>query len=570
MHTNVLTARTPTSTHDRRWAVLGVLAVAVFAINLDVSIVNVALPSLVRELHASTSRLQWVVDAYQLTFCAFVLAAGSLSDRFGRKGALITGLAVFGAGSLAGAFGTSTGELIAARAVMGVGAAIVFPNTLSILTNVFTDRVERAKAIGIWGATVGMGVAFGPIIGGWLLEHFWWGSVFVAMVPAAAIAIVLIGLVAPTSRDPAAPRLDIAGLVLSTAAIAALVYTIIEAPVRGWTAPASLAGFAFAAAALASFIALESRSTSPMLDVGLFKNLRFSAASGAVTVAFFTLYGFIFLITQYFQFLHGYSPFSTGVRLLPVALSMGAASTFGPRIAVRLGNNRVVAAGLFMMGTGFAWISRSSMHTSYLEIVGQMLWTATGIGLATAPATEAIMGVVPKEKAGVGSAVNDATRELGGTLGVAVVGSVFASLYLHAIEGSRAAVAVPAGLLAQAKQSIGAALLGAHQLAASNPRAATLLDHTARDAFFHGFKGGVMVSAVIATIGAVVVLIILPARPTVTPHDELSQLGTTTTAPNDPGHATGSQEPSGPVAAFAGARNGAVVATPSNSSEERS
>jgi EmrB/QacA subfamily drug resistance transporter len=524
METNVVTARVGAPAHDQRWAVLAVLVVAVFAINLDVSIVNVTLPSLVRELHASTSRLQWVVDAYQLTFCAFVLAAGSLSDRFGRKGALITGLAVFGSGTLAGAFGSSTGELIAARSVMGVGAAIVFPNTLSILTNVFTDRVERAKAIGVWGATVGMGVAFGPIIGGWLLEHFWWGSVFVAMAPAAAVAIVLIGLVVPTSRDPAAPRLDVAGLVLSTLAIGVLVYTIIEAPARGWGAPASLAGFAAAAVTFAVFVAWEGRVAVPMLDVRLFTNLRFSAASGAVTVAFFSLYGFIFLWTAYAQFLHGYSPFSTGVRLLPVALSMGAASTFGPRVAVRLGNNRVIAAGMLMMGTGFAWISRSSAHTPYLEIVGQMIWTASGIGLATAPATEAIMGVVPKEKAGVGSAVNDSTRELGGTLGVAVIGSIFASLYLHVIERSRAAAVVPTELLARAKQSIGGALIGAQQLARSNPRAAGLLDHAARGAFFHGFKGGVGVSAVIAVVGAVLVFIILPPQPTTTLDDELSQL----------------------------------------------
>ncbi|HSS09620.1 MAG TPA: MFS transporter [Acidimicrobiales bacterium] len=524
MAISIPTTASGLSSLDRRWRVLAVLCVAVFAINLDVSIVNVALPTLVRELGASTSRLQWVVDAYQLAFCAFVLAAGSLSDRFGRKGALITGLAIFGMGAAAGSLGTSTGQLIAARAVMGIGAAIVFPNTLSILSNVFTDRVERAKAIGVWGATVGIGVAFGPIVGGWLLEHFWWGSVFLVMAPAAAAAIVLVAVVAPTSRDPAAPRLDRIGLSLSTVAIGLLVYTIIEAPGRGWSAPATFAGFATAAAALVVFIVWERRVAEPMLDVGLFTNLRFSAASGAVTVAFFALYGFIFLITMYFQFLHGYSPLSTGLRLLPVAFSMGAASTVGPRLAVRLGNNAVVGAGLTLMAVGFAWISRSSAHTPYIEIVGQMVVTATGIGLATAPATEAIMGVVPKEKAGVGSAVNDATRELGGTLGVAVIGSIFASLYIHAIEASPAAKAIPADLLARSKESVGAALLGARHLAASNPQAANLLTHAAHSAFFGGFKAGCMVSAGVALAGAVFVAIVLPPRPTETLDDEVAEL----------------------------------------------
>jgi EmrB/QacA subfamily drug resistance transporter len=499
---------------DRRWKVLAVLCVAVFTINVDGTIVNVALPTLVRELGASTSRLQWVVDAYQLAFCALVLAAGSLSDRFGRKGALMTGLAIFGVGTAAGSFGTSTGQLIAARAVMGAGAAIVFPNTLSILSNVFTDRVERAKAIGVWGATTGMAVSFGPIVGGWLLENFWWGSVFLAMAPAAVIAIVLVGLMAPTSRDPAAPRLDRVGLTLSTLTIGLFVYTIIEAPVRGWSGSGTLAGFAAAAAALVVFVVWERRVAEPMLDVALFTNLRFSAASGAVTVAFFTLFGFIFLITMYFQFLHGYGPLSTGVRLLPVAFSLGAASTVGPRLAVRLGNKAVVGTGLALMAVGFAWISRSSIHTPYVEIVGQMVVTAGGLGLATAPATEAIMGVVPKEKAGVGSAVNDATRELGGTLGVAVIGSVFASLYIHAIKTSAAAAVIPAALLDRAKGSVGAALLGARQLATSNPRAAGLLTEAAHRAFFDGFKVGCVVAAGVAVAGAAFVAVFLPAGPT--------------------------------------------------------
>ena len=514
MKTSIRTRPGGPSMTARPWIVLAVLCVAVFVINLDGTIVNVALPTLVRELGASTSRLQWVVDAYQLAFCALVLAAGSLSDRFGRKGALISGLTIFGLGSVAGSLGTSTGQLIAARAVMGVGAAIVFPTTLSILSNVFSDRIERAKAIGVWGATVGMGVAFGPIVGGYLLEHFWWGSVFLAMAPIAALAIVLVARFVPTSRDPAAPRLDRVGLTLSTAMIGMLVYTIIEAPTRGWSAPATLAGFAAAIAALVVFVAWERRVAQPMLDVTLFTNLRFSAASGAVTVAFFTLLGFIFLITMYFQFLHGYSPLSTGVRLLPVAFSLGLASGVGPRLAVRFGNNTVIATGLMLMAAGFAWISRSSIHTSYIEIVGQMLVTAGGLGLASAPATEAIMGVVPKEKAGVGSAVNDATRELGGTLGVAIIGSIFTSLYIHGIAGSRAAAVIPADLLARAKESVGAALLGAHQLAATNPRAAALLTEAAHHAFFEGFNVGCMVAAAVAVAGGLFVAAFLPARPT--------------------------------------------------------
>lgn len=509
---------------DRPWRVLAVVCVAVFAINIDVSIVNVALPTLVRELRSSTSGLQWVVDAYQLTFCALVLAAGSLSDRFGRKGALLTGLAIFGLGSAAGSLGSSTGQLIAARAVMGIGAAIVFPTTLSIISNVFTDRVERAKAIGVWGATTGMAVAFGPIVGGWLLENFWWGSVFLAMVPVAAVGFILVTRFVPTSRDPAVPQLDRIGLTLSTATIAVLVYTIIEAPVRGWSAPATLAGFAVAAVALGVFVNWERRVAEPMLDVRLFANLRFSAASGAVTIAFFTLLGFIFLITMYFQFLHGYSPLSTGVRLLPVALSLGAASAIGPQLAVRIGNKAVVAAGLLLMAIGFTWISTSGIHTSYLELAGQMLVTAGGLGFATAPATEAIMGVVPKEKAGTGSSVNDATREFGGTLGVAVIGSVFASLYIHGLEHSRVAAVVPTALFARSKDSVGAALLGAQQLAKTDPHAAGLLTQAAHHAFFDGFRVGCLIAAGVALVGAAFVARFLPAHPTVPLETELAEL----------------------------------------------
>src|SRR3954470_2519445 len=450
--------------------ILTALLIASFAINLDTTIVNVALPSLVRELDASTSQLQWIVDAYSLVFAALLLAAGSLSDRVGRKGVLLAGLGVFGLSSLAGGFTTSPAQLIVARGVMGLGAALIFPATLSLISNVFTERAERARAIGLWGASAGVAIALGPIAGGWLLEHFSWTSIFFAMTPVAALAAVLVARYVPTSRDPSAPRADRPGLVLSPAAMATLIYTIIEAPNHGWSSARSIAGFALAAALFTAFVTWERRTPEPLLDLGLFRNLRFTAASGSVTVVFFSLAGFIFLITQYFQFFKGYSPLSTGVHLLPVATSVGVMSVVGTKIAVRSSTKLVVTGGLLALAGFFAWVSTSSTSTSYLVIAAQMLVGGSGMGLTSAPATEAIMGVVPKAKAGVGSAVNDATRLLGATLGVAVIGSVYASLYGSRLT-SELPAALPRPLAHSAHDSVGAALevaqrasLGGHPL----------------------------------------------------------------------------------------------------------
>src|SRR2546427_5184385 len=271
-----------------RSTILASLLLAAFAINLDTTIVNVALPTLVRELHASNSQLQWVVDAYTLVFAALLLAAGSLSDRLGRKGMLMSGLAVFGLASLAGGFMNTPGQLIVARCVMGLGAAMVFPATLSLISNVFTERSERARAIGLWGATAGMAIALGPIVGGWLLQRFSWPSIFFAMAPVAALATALVARTVPSSRDPSAPRTDRLGFALSTAAMGLLIFTIIEAPNHGWSSARSLAGFAAVALLFAAFVGWERRTSEPMLDVRLFANPRFTAASGAVTVAFFS------------------------------------------------------------------------------------------------------------------------------------------------------------------------------------------------------------------------------------------------------------------------------------------
>src|SRR6185369_12904630 len=351
----------------------------------------------------------------------------------------------------------TAGQLIVARCFMGLGAAMIFPTTLSLISNVYTERAERAKAIGLWGATTGVAIALGPIVGGWLLEQFSWQSIFFAMAPVALVGAALVALSVPTSRDPDANRTDGPGLVLSGAAMALLTYTLIEAPSHGWSSGRSIAGFAVAAGLFAAFIARERATAEPMLDLSLFRNLRFTAASGSVTVAFFALSGFSFLITQYFQFFKGYGPLSTGVHLLPVALSVAVTSVLGTKLAVRFGTKQVVTVGLFFFAGFFAWVSTADTGTSYLEIVGQMLLGGSSVGLVSAPATEAIMGVVPKAKAGVGSAVNDATRLLGSALGVAVIGSVYASLYNNRLTNSLPAELAPR-LARTAHDSVGGAL----------------------------------------------------------------------------------------------------------------
>jgi len=494
--------------------ILVALLLAAFAINLDTTMVNVALPSLVRELHATTTQLQWVVDAFNLAFAALLLTFGSLSDRFGRKGMLLAGLTVFGAASLAGGFTTSPAQLIAARAVMGLGAAMTFPATLSLISNVFTQRRERARAIGLWGAIAGVAIALGPIVGGWLLESFSWTSIFMAMAPVAAVAVALVAVSVPASKNPESARVDLAGLVLSAATMGLLVFTIIEAPDYGWTSVRSLLGFAVSAVLLAAFVGWERRVAYPMLDVRLFRNMRFSAASGAVTVAFFTLFGFIFLMTQYFQFVRGYGPLSTGVHLLPVALAVGAGSVAGTQLAVRAGTKLIVTLGLVAMAAFYGWVAVSTTATiGYGIIAVQMVLYGLGMGLTSAPATESIMGAVSRRQAGVGSAVNDSTRLLGGTLGVAVIGSVYASLY-----GSRLTATLPTGLphgvSAIAHQSLGAAYAAAGQVSSAGHGALGQAIHTAaNNAFLHGLSIGCLVAGGVAAAGAILAVWFLPAQP---------------------------------------------------------
>jgi EmrB/QacA subfamily drug resistance transporter len=391
---------------------------------------------------------------------------------------------------------------------MGASAAVIFPTTLSIITNAFPDRRQRAKAIGVWGAVTGLGVAIGPVTGGLLLAHFGWPSVFVALVPVALLALVATWVWVPESSDPAEARLDLPGLILSSAAIGSLVYTIIEAPNRGWSSAPSLAGFAATLALAVAFVAVERRRERPMIDVSLFRTPAFSAASASVTVAFFALFGFIFLVTQYFQFLRGYGTLSTGVRILPVATTIAIGSVSGVVLAGRIGTRAVVTTGLLLLGSAFGWIALSSTFMPYDRIVGQMVLMGLGLGLTTAPATESILSVLPPAKAGVGSAVNDATREAGGTLGVAVLGSIFTSLYAHHLT-TTAFHGLPGRVVSAAQSSVAAAL-GAAGHAPGAAARQHLLDGV-QTSFMSGFHIACVVAAAICAVGAAGALL-LPGR----------------------------------------------------------
>ncbi|MEV6205838.1 MFS transporter [Kitasatospora sp. NPDC051914] len=500
----------PALTPRRRALVLATVCLAAFAINLDTTIVNVALPDLSRELGATTRDLQWVVDGYNLAFAALVLAAGSLGDRFGRRPALLLGLAGFAATSALGSAAGSPAALVAARFAMGACAAIIFPTTLSIITNTFPDRRSRAKAVGVWGAVTGLGVAVGPVVGGLLLAHFGWPSVFLALVPVALVALAATWAWVPESSEPAAARLDLPGLAASSAAIGILVYTIIEAPNRGWGAPATVAGFAATSVLTAAFVRIERSRAHPMIDMTLFRTPAFSAASGSVTLAFFALFGFIFLVTQYFQFIRGYGTLSTGVRILPVALTIAVGSLGGVALVARLGTRAVVTTGLVLLGISFAWIAASPAFMSYERIVGQMVLIGLGLGLTTAPATESILSVLPPAKAGVGSAVNDATREAGGTLGVAVLGSVFTSLYASRLAET-AFAGLPPHTAAAAEDSVASALGTAAGLGRADLLTAV------QSSFMDAFHLACLVAAGVCLIGAVAARLALPGRHTAGP-----------------------------------------------------
>jgi EmrB/QacA subfamily drug resistance transporter len=518
----------PDAVHDRRWLILGVLCLSLLLIVMDNTIVNVALPTIQGDLDASTSDLQWIVDAYVLVFAGLLLTAGALGDKFGRRGALSAGLVIMGVSAGLSALADDPAQLVATRAVMGVGGALVMPATLSILTNVFADAKERAQAIAIWAGTAGIAVALGPITGGWLLEHFWWGSVFLINIPVVVVALVAGKLLVPTSRDPSSARFDPIGAVLSIAGLSALVWSIISAGERGWTDPVVVAAYAVAAVLLVAFVVWERHTPSPMLDVSVFANRRFSSASGAITVTFFALIGAFFLITQYLQFVLDYSPLQAGIRLLPMAGVMVAVSGLSAKAVEAVGTKVVVGAGLIIAATGLVFGSLLTPGSSYVEVAGMLVVLSFGMALTMAPATESIMGSLPPAKAGVGSAVNDTTRELGGALGVAVLGSVLSSAYSSKLLDVLAGTPTPPEAAEAASEQLGAALAIADEVGGG---AGAALAESARSAFVDGMGTSLLAGAGVALLGAVSVFLYLPSRasspgapsePTEDPGDDVS------------------------------------------------
>jgi MFS transporter, DHA2 family, multidrug resistance protein len=502
------TATTPAN--PRRWIVLGVMCLSLLLIVMDNTIVNVAIPTLQRDLDASTSELQWVVDSYVLVFAGLLLTMGSLGDRFGRRGALAIGLSIMGIASVLSAFASSADQLIATRAVMGIGGALVMPATLSIITNVFTDRRERAQAIAIWSATAGAAIAVGPVTGGWLLEHFWWGSVFLVNVPVVVVGVVLGQIFVPTSRDPAAPRVDVPGALLSIAGLVALVWAIIEGA-DGWTEGPVLGAFALAAVTLSAFVVWERRAPQPMLDLSFFANPRFSAASGALMVTFFAMMGSLFLMTQFLQSVLGYTALQAGVRLLPMAAVQMVIAPMSAKVVERVGSKLVVAAGLTVAAVGLVMASRLTAGATYPEVLWSLMVLSAGLALIMPPATESIMGSLPRAKAGVGSAVNDTVRQVGAALGVAVIGSVMSSTYRPRVSDAldQAAVPVPDDARAAITDQIGAAMAVARSLPGEAGQA---LSAVATDAFTDGMRAAFLVAAGALLLGAVLVAVFLPAR----------------------------------------------------------
>ena len=493
--------------HERRWLILGTLVLSLLVVVLDNTILNVALKTIQQDLGATQSELAWAVNAYTLVFAGLLFTYGVLGDRFGRRLVVVVGLALFGVASALSAFASSPEQLIAARALMGIGGAAVMPSTLSIISNVF-DADERGKAIGIWAGFVGIAIAVGPITGGLLLEQFWWGAVFLVNVPVVLIALAAILWIVPESKDPSPQGLDPLGVVLSIVGLVLLVYGIIKGgETTEWGSAVVLGPMLGGIAVLGLFIALQRRSRAPMLDVTLFRNPAFSAACGAVTLVMFAPFGAVFFLSFYLQYARDYSPLEAGVRLLPVAIAMSFFAPRSARMVRRYGAKAVCATGLLLVSVSFAGYLLVDARTPIAVVLVLLFLQGAGMANVMAPATESIMSTLPRERAGAGSAVNTTVRQVGGALGVAVLGSILSAAY-------RSEITPALGGLPPEARDVAAESIGGTQLVSERlPEAArAALDVASTDAFITAMHYTSAGSALVALLAAAVVLRWLPGR----------------------------------------------------------
>jgi EmrB/QacA subfamily drug resistance transporter len=490
--------------YNRRWWALAVLCLSLLIVFVGNSSLNVAIPTLSRELHATESQLQWVVASYSLVFAGLLFTTGALGDRYGRKGALQLGLVLFLVGAGLASLSTTINQLIACRCIMGAAAALIMPATLSIIVNTFPPH-ERPKAIAIWASVTGAAGALGPVASGYLLGHFWFGSIFLVNVPIIAIALVSGAFLVPTSRDPEEAALDPVGAVLSIIGIVSLVYGLIQAPSNGWTSASTLGAFALALVVLGLFVAWELRVAEPMLDMHYFKKPAFSTGTGGMILVFLSMYGVLFMITQYFQLVHGYSPLGAALRTLPIAVIMIVVAPFTPRLSARFGAHRTVAFGMFAISFAFVLLAQLGVHSPYAFMVVCFIPLTGGIALTMSPMTASIMGAVPARRAGAGSAMNDATRELGAALGIAVLGSVAVSRY----DGRIAPYL--RGLTAAQRSTADTSIAGALRVAGKLPtQAAAVLTAGSKGAFVSGLHVAALCGALLAFGAGLIVLKYLP------------------------------------------------------------
>jgi EmrB/QacA subfamily drug resistance transporter len=499
-----------TNGYRRRWIALAFMGCSLLIISLDNTVLNLALPSIARDLQSSAGELQWIVDSYVLSIAGLLLTLGYIGDRIGRKLMLQIGLIVFALFSLGAALSISNSMLIAMRALMGIGAATIMPATLSILTATFREPKERAQAIALWAAVFALGMGIGPLIGGWLLDTFHWSSVFYINIPVVAIALIGGYFFIENSRTPNPRKIDVLGAILSIGGFFSLVYAIIRAGMDGWNDTWVLYAFGAAFILLTVFIIWELKSKNAMLPLNFFKNMSFTGANVALTLVSFGLMGAFFFLGQFLQSVQNYTPLEAGVRLLPMAAVSFVSAALSARIAHKIGVKYTVGIGVMLGAAGFFILAAvAEVDASYGNIVLSMCITSLGIGMVMSPATNSVMGSIPVTQSGVGSAMNNTTRQIGAALGVAILGTLLNSTYIANIN----AVHWPVPLPAQAMEAIRSSIQAAHVVAQNVPAPlGQLIIDQSNLAFVTGAQHALMVSGIIMAIASILTVIILPSR----------------------------------------------------------